>query len=231
MSIVSRVAFAVCFLLVAAATGWAQDGVITGRVTDPSGGALPGVDVALTSPALLGGRSAVSDEQGTYRFAAAPARGLQCPVPASGLRHGRSGRHHAHAGLHLQPQHRDGRRLPGGNRDRDRGITDRRCHERRCRHQLLEGVDGGTADRSRRVLDARDHTRRPGNGARRRRQPRRAARTVPRVRQHLAVECHRGRHHGVTAVPRIRTSTKRSRWRAQARAPTRPSEARSTTSS
>ena len=74
MSIVSRVAFAVCFLLVAAATGWAQDGVITGRVTDPSGGALPGVDVALTSPALLGGRSTVSDEQGTYRFAAAPAR-------------------------------------------------------------------------------------------------------------------------------------------------------------
>ena len=72
MSIVSRVAFAVCFLLVAAATGWAQDGVITGRVTDPSGGALPGVDVALTSPALLGGRSTVSDEQGTYRFAVLP---------------------------------------------------------------------------------------------------------------------------------------------------------------
>ena len=72
MSIVGRVAFAVCFLLVAAATGWAQDGVITGRVTDPSGGALPGVDVALTSPALLGGRSAVSDDQGTYRFGLLP---------------------------------------------------------------------------------------------------------------------------------------------------------------
>ena len=51
-----RVGIAVCLLLVAAATGWAQDGVITGRVTDPSGGALPGVDVSLTSPALLGGR-------------------------------------------------------------------------------------------------------------------------------------------------------------------------------
>ena len=72
MSIVRRVGFAVCLLLVAAATGWAQDGVITGRVTDPSGGALPGVDVSLTSPALLGGRSAISDDQGSYRFALLP---------------------------------------------------------------------------------------------------------------------------------------------------------------
>ena len=69
---IRRVGIAVCLLLVAAATGWAQDGVITGRVTDPSGGALPGVDVSITSPALLGGRSTVSDEQGSYRFALLP---------------------------------------------------------------------------------------------------------------------------------------------------------------
>src|SRR6185437_7606438 len=72
MSTVIRVGFAVCLLLVAAATSWAQDGVITGRITDPSGAALPGVDVSLTSPAMLGGRSAVSDEQGTYRFVVLP---------------------------------------------------------------------------------------------------------------------------------------------------------------
>ena len=72
MSIVRRVGFAVCLVLVAAATGWAQDGVITGRVTDPSGATLPGVDVSLTSPALLGGRVAVSDEQGNYRFGLLP---------------------------------------------------------------------------------------------------------------------------------------------------------------
>jgi hypothetical protein len=69
---VFRVGFALCLLLVAAATSWAQDGVITGRITDPSGGTLPGVDVSLTSPALLGGRSVVSDEQGSYRFALLP---------------------------------------------------------------------------------------------------------------------------------------------------------------
>ena len=72
MNIVRRVGFAICFVLVTAANGWAQDSVITGRVTDPSGGILPGVDVSLTSPALLGGRSTVSDEQGNYRFALLP---------------------------------------------------------------------------------------------------------------------------------------------------------------
>ena len=60
MSIFRRLGFAVCLLLVVPANGWAQDGVITGRVADPYGGALPGVDVSLTSPALLGGRSTIS---------------------------------------------------------------------------------------------------------------------------------------------------------------------------
>src|SRR4029453_10338231 len=72
MSTVFRVGFAVCLLLVAAATSWAQDGVITGRIADRSGATLPGVDVSLTSPALLGARSVVSDEQGNYRFALLP---------------------------------------------------------------------------------------------------------------------------------------------------------------
>jgi len=72
MVIVRRVAFAACLLLIGAATVHAQDGVITGRVTDPSGATLPGVDVSLTSPALIGGRSTVSDEQGGYRFALLP---------------------------------------------------------------------------------------------------------------------------------------------------------------
>src|SRR5262245_22713044 len=72
MSNVIRVGFALCLVLVAAATSWAQDGVITGRITDTSGATLPGVDVSVTSPALLGARSTVSDEQGTYRFALLP---------------------------------------------------------------------------------------------------------------------------------------------------------------
>jgi len=72
MVILRRVAFAACLLFIGAATVHAQDGVITGRIADPSGATLPGVDVSLTSPALIGGRSTVSDEQGNYRLALLP---------------------------------------------------------------------------------------------------------------------------------------------------------------
>ena len=47
----------------------ATTGTITGRALDSSGGLLPGVDVSVTSPAMIGGaRQAVTDSLGTYRF-------------------------------------------------------------------------------------------------------------------------------------------------------------------
>ena len=50
-----------------------QTSTITGRATDESGGALPGVTVSITSPNLIGGaRTAVTDEQGVYRFTLLP---------------------------------------------------------------------------------------------------------------------------------------------------------------
>lgn len=50
-----------------------QTGSITGRAVDTSGGALPGVTVSVTSPNLIGGaRTAVTDEQGVYRFTLLP---------------------------------------------------------------------------------------------------------------------------------------------------------------
>jgi hypothetical protein len=67
-----QVVFAVVMVLVASATIYAQDGVINGRVTDPSGATLPGVTLSLTSGALLGARSVVTDEQGGYRFGLLP---------------------------------------------------------------------------------------------------------------------------------------------------------------
>ncbi|MEP7117758.1 MAG: carboxypeptidase-like regulatory domain-containing protein, partial [Acidobacteriota bacterium] len=57
--------------LVAAATAFAQSttGTITGRAVDSSGGMLPGVEVSITSPSMIGGaRSAVTDALGSYRF-------------------------------------------------------------------------------------------------------------------------------------------------------------------
>jgi hypothetical protein len=44
-------------------------GTITGRALDSSGGVLPGVEVSISSPAMIGGaRTAFTDEQGVYRF-------------------------------------------------------------------------------------------------------------------------------------------------------------------
>jgi hypothetical protein len=51
----------------------AATGNITGRATDTSGGALPGVTVSVTSPNLIGGaRTVVTDEQGVYRIPQLP---------------------------------------------------------------------------------------------------------------------------------------------------------------
>ena len=44
-------------------------GAITGRAVDGSGGLIPGVEVSITSPAMIGGaRTAPTDESGSYRF-------------------------------------------------------------------------------------------------------------------------------------------------------------------
>lgn len=44
-------------------------GAITGRVMDNSGALIPGVDVTISSPAMIGGaRSVSTDERGSYRF-------------------------------------------------------------------------------------------------------------------------------------------------------------------
>src|SRR5437867_11705096 len=44
-------------------------GNITGRALDASGALIPGVEVSVSSPAMIGGaRSAITDETGTYRF-------------------------------------------------------------------------------------------------------------------------------------------------------------------
>jgi Carboxypeptidase regulatory-like domain len=49
-------------------------GTLTGRALDSSGGVLPGVTVSITSPAMIGGaRTAVTDEQGVYRFTQVPS--------------------------------------------------------------------------------------------------------------------------------------------------------------
>src|ERR1043166_5399945 len=51
----------------------AQDaGSINGTVTDSSGAVIPGVTVTVTSPALQGVQTFVTNEQGLYRFPTLP---------------------------------------------------------------------------------------------------------------------------------------------------------------
>jgi hypothetical protein len=61
-------------LLLAASTAFAQvsstTGSINGRVTDSSGGVLPGVTVTASSPSMQGVRTSVTNENGEYRFPA-----------------------------------------------------------------------------------------------------------------------------------------------------------------
>ncbi len=49
-----------------------ETGAITGKVMDEEGNPLPGVNLTLTSPNLMGARSVVSDAAGVFRFPALP---------------------------------------------------------------------------------------------------------------------------------------------------------------
>jgi Carboxypeptidase regulatory-like domain len=69
---------AVVLLLGGSATVFAQGGgasstgSISGQVVDDSGAALPGANVTATSPAQIGALSAVTNEEGMYRFPSVP---------------------------------------------------------------------------------------------------------------------------------------------------------------
>jgi len=47
-------------------------GSIFGKVTDPSGGVLPGVTITVTGPALQQPLVGVTSENGTYQFPSVP---------------------------------------------------------------------------------------------------------------------------------------------------------------
>src|SRR5262245_33745318 len=61
-------ALAALFAASAIATAQQQTGEIFGKVTDQSGGVLPGVTVTLTAPNLLQPLTAVTSDTGTYQF-------------------------------------------------------------------------------------------------------------------------------------------------------------------
>lgn len=58
--------------LVSAALFAQTTGNLTGKITDSSGASLPGVSVEVKSPAMQGTRTALTERDGTYRFALLP---------------------------------------------------------------------------------------------------------------------------------------------------------------
>jgi hypothetical protein len=75
------------FLFAAPAYSQALTGAITGRVLDTNGGVLPGVEVAASSPAMIGGaRTTFTDEQGAYRVTQLPSGDYRVTFKLSGFK-------------------------------------------------------------------------------------------------------------------------------------------------
>src|SRR5215475_3348019 len=65
----------------------AVTGNITGRAQDSSGALIPGVEVTIASPAMIGGaRTEVTDETGSYRFTLLPAGTYSVKFALSGFK-------------------------------------------------------------------------------------------------------------------------------------------------
>ena len=77
----------VCFLSLAAVTAFSQtvQGVITGRVFDPSGAAIPGATVTITNNGTGVSQSARTGDNGTYRFSLVPPGAYTIKAMASGF--------------------------------------------------------------------------------------------------------------------------------------------------
>ena len=74
MSVLRRILFAVLCVTLLSMPLMAQTttGAINGRVGDSSDALIPGVTITLTSPAIQGSRTTVTDEAGSYRFILLP---------------------------------------------------------------------------------------------------------------------------------------------------------------
>ncbi len=79
----------VCLIFGLSANGLSQGvqtGIIRGTVVDAQGGVVPGVTVTVTSPALQGPRSTVTDAQGSFSLRSLPAGDYELTFELSGFR-------------------------------------------------------------------------------------------------------------------------------------------------
>jgi hypothetical protein len=88
MSYIKLVAAAAALLLAYASSGFAQGvqtGTVRGTVKDTQGLPMPGVTVTVTSPALQGSRTVVTDAEGAFTLAALPAGDYTLAFELSGF--------------------------------------------------------------------------------------------------------------------------------------------------
>ena len=79
--------FALCLILLCAATARAQDTAsITGTITDPSGAAVSGAQVTIASPERGRNRTVPTNNNGDYLFASLPIGSYNLTVAANGFK-------------------------------------------------------------------------------------------------------------------------------------------------
>ncbi len=74
------------FAIVAPAFSQALTGAITGRALDSSSAVLPGVEVAVSSPAMMGYRTTFTDLQGAYRVTQLPSGDYRVTFKLTGVK-------------------------------------------------------------------------------------------------------------------------------------------------
>lgn len=82
----ASVTFVGLFLLTATSAFAGTTGNITGTVTDANGDALPGVTIVMTSPNLIGTRTAVTDASGKFRAVFLPPGQFEVTATFTGFR-------------------------------------------------------------------------------------------------------------------------------------------------
>lgn len=87
----ARVVVLCLLALLVSAAAWAQaggtsaSGSVWGKITDQTGAVLPGVTVTVVGPSLMGIPTAVSNEQGVYRFPSLPPGEFKLTFTLSGF--------------------------------------------------------------------------------------------------------------------------------------------------
>ena len=162
--------------------GASTTGSINGKVADSSGGVLPGVTVSATSPSSMGIHELRHRHRWQLSVSRAASGHLYGDVRAAGLQHPQAREHLDLDGLHRDGERRARGRLAAGDRDGHRRLAGHRHLEHARPAELQARSAAGNPELARPVVAPRRHPVGDDGPHRRRRQPRRHADRLHRVR-------------------------------------------------